>query len=262
MPDESTRKTLLVALLVAMGCSFLVSLTAVGLAERQQVNRNLDLMKNVVIAADLYDPDVSVEEVFGRFELRIVDLETGDYVTSAEIGNGTYDQRSAAGDPERTVRVPSGEDIAGLGRREKYSYVGLLRDSDVLDLVILPVRGQGLWSTMYGFLALEDDLTTVRGLTFYEHGETAGLGGEINNPRWRALWPGKRIYDDSGDLKISVVKGIVDPSETDAVYRVDGLSGATITADGVTHLLRYWLGDGGFRPYLSRLRKEEGLGDG
>ena len=262
MPNESTGKTLLVALMVALCCSFLVSVTAVGLADRQQANRDRDLMKNVLVAAGLYEPDVSIEETFGQIELQIVDLQTGDYVTSEEIGTGTYKQREAAADLERSVRIASNEDIAGIGRREKYSYVGLLREGNALALVVLPVRGQGLWSTMFGFLALEGDLATVRGLSFYEHGETAGLGGEINNPRWLAQWPGKKIHDDSGDLRIRVAKGALNPSSPDAEYGVDGLSGATITGDGVTNLLRYWLGEGGFGPYLSRLRKEEGVGRG
>ena len=233
MPEESTRKTFGVTLLVALGCSLMVSVTAVELAERQQANRDRDLQKNVLIAAGLYDPDVPVEEVFAEIELQIVDLATGEYVTSEEIGTGTYKQREAAGDLEKSVRIESAEDVAGLGRRERYSYVGLMRAGDELDLVILPVRGQGLWSTMYGFVALEGDLTTVRGLSFYEHGETPGLGGEINNPRWLALWPGKRVYDDTGDVRIRVVKGVVDPNSADAKFGVDGISGATITADGV-----------------------------
>ena len=262
MPEESTRKTFLVALAVALVCSSLVSVAAVQLADRQQANRDRDRMKNVLLAAGLYDPDVPVEEVFERIELRIVDLATGAYVTSEEIGTGTYDQKEAAADLERSVRVPRDEDIAGLGRREKYSYVGLLHDEERLDMAIFPIRGQGLWSTMYGFLALEGDLTTVRGLAFYEHGETAGLGGEINNPRWLALWPGKKIYDEKGAVRIRVVKGGVDPGAPDADSGVDGISGATITADGVTDLLHYWFGDAGFKKYLDRLAREEGVGHG
>lgn len=262
MREESTGKTLLVALAVALVCASLVSGAAIQLADRQQANRDRDLRTNVLLAAGLYDPDVPVEEVFERIELRIVDLATGGYRTSEEIGTGTYDQREAVADLELSVKVPRDEDIAGLGRREKYSYVGSLRDGERLDLLIFPVRGQGLWSTMYGFLALDGDLTTVRGLAFYEHGETAGLGSEINNPRWRALWPGKKIYDETGAVRIRVVKGAVDTGAGDAEYSVDGISGATITVDGVTHLLHYWFGDSGFKPYLDRLAKEEGRGHG
>jgi Na+-transporting NADH:ubiquinone oxidoreductase subunit C len=256
MADQSAGKTVVVALSIAIGCSLLVSVTAVGLADRQQANRDLDLMKNVLLAAGLYDPNESVVETFSRIELQIVDLETGAYVTSEEIGQGTYSQREARSDPLLSVAIPQAQDVASLGRREKYSYVGLIREAGRLDQIVFPVRGTGLWSTMYAFVALDGDLNTVRGLAFYEHGETAGLGGEINNPRWLALWPGKKVHDDQGDLRIRVIKGAVNRDSPDARYQVDGLSGATITADGVTHLMHYWFGDHGFGPYLDRLRNE------
>ena len=262
MAEQSTAKTCVVALSVAITCSLLVSLTAVGLADRQQANRQLDLMKNVLVAAGMYNPKEDVEETFSRIDLKLVDLKTGEYVTSEQIeGSGTYDQRSARADPKLSVAIPSADDIASLGRREKYSYVGLVRDGDRLDRIILPVRGKGLWSTMNAFIALDGDLTTVRGLAFYEHGETAGLGGEITNPRWLALWPGKKIYDDQGNAKLKVIKGVVNRDAPGSEYQVDGLSGATITADGVTHLVQYWLGAGGFKKYLDKLRSE-GVGDG
>jgi Na+-transporting NADH:ubiquinone oxidoreductase subunit C len=259
MAEPSTGKTVFVALAVAVACSLAVSLAAVGLAGRQQVNRDNDLMKNVLMVAGMYDPDLPVRESFEQIELRIVDLETGDYVTSEEIGQGTYKQAAARGDLELSVALPASEDIAGLGRREKYSYVGLVREGEAIDLVIFPVRGKGLWSTMWAFVALDGDLSTVRGLSFYQHGETAGLGGEITNPRWLAQWPGKRVYDDEGRLRIEVVKDTVPADAPDADYQVDGISGATITADGVTDLMRYWFGEDGFKPYLERLRREGGV---
>ncbi len=261
MADPGTRKTFVVALLVAVVCSLLVSLTAVGLAGRQQLNRRLDLMKNVLVVAGMYDPQVSIEESFSRIELRIVNLATGEYVTSEEIGTGTYRQREALADMTLSDPLPRSEDPARIGRREKYSYVGLIRDGKRIDQIILPVRGKGLWSTMYAFVSLDGDLTTVRGLAFYEQAETAGLGGEITNPRWLALWPGKKLYDDQGAIRIRVIKGAVPAASPTSAHDVDGLSGATITADGVTNLMRYWFADGGFKPYLDRLRRE-GASDG
>ena len=115
--------------------------------------------------------------------------------------------------------------------------------------MILPVRGAGLWGPMHGFLALQQDLNTVAGLGFFEHKETPGLGGEVDNPRWKsplarkagvpAGWrPGHRSYQ--GRCR-SQRPQICD-------YQVDGLSGATLTARGVTNLVRFWLGDNGLRP--------------
>ena len=103
------------------------------------------------------------------------------------------------------------------------------------------------------FLALNPNARTIRGLTFYEHKETPGLGGEVDNPRWKALWPGRLATDENGVPKISVVKGRAGPVSEDP-YHVDGLSGATITSNGVTNLMDFWLGENGFGPYLSKQR--------
>ena len=259
MADPSTGKTFVVALTVALLCSLMVSLTAVGLADRQQENRDVDLMKNVLVAAGMYEPGVDVAAAFGEIELKIVDLETGEYVTKEEIaGPGTYRQGDALSDPNLSDAVPMEDDLAGLGRREKYSYVGLIMDGDEIDQILFPVRGKGLFSMMFAFVALDGDLTTIRGLTFYQHGETAGLGGEITNPRWLEKWQGKLIYDDAGAVEVKVIKGAVMPGATAAEYKVDGLSGATMTSDGVTRLMQYWFGESGFKPYLDRLRGEGG----
>jgi Na+-transporting NADH:ubiquinone oxidoreductase subunit C len=118
------------------------------------------------------------------------------------------------------------------------------------------VRGAGLWSTLHGFLALENDLNTVAGLGFFEHGETPGLGGEVDNPNWKALWPGKKVYDE-GDAKIQLIKGSVDANTAEAEHKVDGLSGATLTSRGVTNLLQFWMGENGYKPFLSNLQSGE-----
>lgn len=119
------------------------------------------------------------------------------------------------------------------------------------EAIVLEVEGQGLWSTMYGYLALESDTTTIRGLSFYQHGETPGLGGEIDNPRWLARWVGRRVFDDGGAIRIAVVKGAAPPA-TKAPFEVDGISGATITSRGVTDMLQFWLGPSGYGPYLEK----------
>ena len=107
---------------------------------------------------------------------------------------------------------------------------------------------------MYGFLALDPDLATIRGLTFYQHGETPGLGGEVDNPRWKALWPGRIAFDETGEPVIAVARGRVGTPQQDP-HRVDGLAGATLTSRGVTAMLRFWLGEHGYGPYLERLKR-------
>ena len=254
MARESVSKTFIVAIALAAVCSLLVSGAAIGLRPLQEANKVRDRKKNILIVAGLYDAKASVEESFQQIEPRIVDLATGEYVPKDKLNPETFDQRAAAKDPELSVSIPSEKDLAGIGRREKYSLVYLVKKDGKLEQVILPIDGKGLWSTLYGFLALSGDLNTVKGITFYEHAETPGLGGEIDNPTWKAQWAEKKIYDKDGNVQLHVVKGAADKGSPQAVYQVDGLSGATLTANGVTNLVKYWLGDDGFKKLLERLQ--------
>jgi Na+-transporting NADH:ubiquinone oxidoreductase subunit C len=183
----------------------------------------------------------------------VIDIESGDYVSG--IDATTFDQRAAAKDPATSIPLETSADIANIVRQSKYALVYLVNDDrGGLDKIILPIHGYGLWSTLYGFIALESDGNTVAGLGFYEHGETPGLGGEVDNPRWKNLWKGKQVYRQ-GSVAISVKKGTVDPQAADADWEVDGLSGATLTSRGVSNLVQYWLGDRGFESYLQNLRE-------
>jgi Na+-transporting NADH:ubiquinone oxidoreductase subunit C len=152
--------------------------------------------------------------------------------------------------------LKGGEDLALIKRREQFTTIYQVEKDGELESLILPIRGYGLWSTMHGFLAIKPDLNTVVGLGFYQHAETPGLGGEIDNPKWRALWPGKTLFDEAGKPIVTVLKGGVDPSSPDAGHQVDALAGATLTSDGVDRLLKFWLGEQGFGPYLAKLRQQ------
>ena len=124
--------------------------------------------------------------------------------------------------------------------------------------VILPIRGKGLWSTIYGFLSLKPDGRTVDGITFYEHGETPGLGGEIESDKFKGQWKGKVVRDPDGTPDIDYVRGSVDPNDPNASHKIDGLAGATLTTRGVTAMVRFWMGPNGFGPFLDRLSREQG----
>ena len=256
MARESVSKTFIVAIALAATCSLLVAGAAIGLRPRQEANKVRDRKKNILIVAGLYDAKASVEESFQQIEPHIVDLATGEYVPKDQLDPETFDQRAAAKDPELSVKIPREKDQAGIGRREKYSLVYLVKKNGKMDQVILPIDGKGLWSTLYGFLALSGDLSTVRGITFYEHAETPGLGGEIDNPTWQAKWTGKKIYDKEGSVQLHLVKGVANKNSPEGAYQVDGLSGATLTANGVTDLVKYWLGDDGFKKFVERLQAE------
>jgi Na+-transporting NADH:ubiquinone oxidoreductase subunit C len=255
MQRESMARSLLVALCLCVVCSVLVSSAAVSLRERQQTNRRRQMQKDVLLVAGLFDEARPVSEQFQAIEMRFVDLATGEFVEEGTVDPRTYDPKRAARDPQQGVAIAPQDDLAGLRRREKIAPVYFVRDAEGnVEQVILPVRGQGLWSTMYGFLSLESDLRTVHGITFYEHGETPGLGGEIDNPRWKARWQGKVVLDEDGTPHVEAVRGQVDETTTDAERKIDGLAGATITTRGVTNMVQYWLGDDAFGTFLDKQR--------
>ena len=258
MGNDTVIKTLLIAGLLSIVCSAFVSSSAVLLRPNQARNKDLDRKKNILMAAGLYEEGKSVEEQFQQFEIWIVELATGQY--DENIVAMTFDQRKAARSAELGLEINGKKDLAGIKRRSRYAPVYLSRDDQgAFQQLVLPVHGRGLWSTMYGFIALGNDLSTINGFAFYEHGETPGLGGEVDNPDWKAQWVGKKAFDEEGRIGIKVLKGKVAPNSPNAQYEVDGLSGATITSRGVDALLRYWLGEEGFKPFLTQLRKEEGL---
>ncbi len=254
---DSIKNTVKVAAILCLVCSVVVSAAAVILRPTQQANAALDRKRNILEAGGLMEPGRSVDELFSKVEARVVDLETGEFV---DVENpATYDQRGAAKNPSTSIAVPPEEDIASIRRRAKQASVYLARGQDgSLERIILPVHGYGLWSTMYAFLALEADTNTVVGLKFYEHGETPGLGGEVDNPLWQEQWPGKQVYDDNWQPAVQLAKGGVDPNSSMAKYSVDALSGASLTSNGITNLLQYWLSDRGFGTFLAKLRSEGG----
>jgi Na+-transporting NADH:ubiquinone oxidoreductase subunit C len=255
---ESTGRTLLVALTVSLVSSVFVAGAAVSLKPVQIENRLLDKQRSILAIAGLGEANMSARDVkalFGdRITARVLDLETGEYAEGKDPT--TFDPLKAAKDPQQSTALKSSEDLALIKRRERFTTVYMVEQEGKLESLILPIRGYGLWSTLHGFLAIKGDLNTVVGLGFYQHAETPGLGGEVDNPNWKAQWPGKTLFDESGAPIISVVKGGVDPSSPSAGHQVDALAGATLTSNGVNRLLQFWLGEQGFGPYLEQLRKQ------
>jgi len=258
MGKESAAKPFYSVLVLAFVCSVLVSTAAVNSRLIQEKNRELDRKKNILHAAQLYDADTPIDKLFSTIETRIIELSTGEFVPESQLPPKSYNQLKAAISSDLGRSLDKKEDIAGLHRVEKFSFVYLVKDGLAAGQVILPVRGKGLWSTMYAYVALDADLTTIRGISFYEHGETPGLGGEIENKRWQAGWQGKKMYSPSGSVALQVVHGEAAEVGNEALYQVDGLSGATMTAKGVNNLMHFWFGDHGFKPFLDRYQKKGG----
>lgn len=254
--QETTSRIMLSALVICLVCSVLVAGAAVSLKPAQIQNRLLDTQRSILNVAGMDGSTLSASEVQalfdGQISARLVDLRTGTF--SDAFDPLTFNPLAAAKDSQQSVALRGSEDIASIRRRENYSVVYLVEQEGELKTLILPVRGYGLWSTMIGYIALEADLNTVVGLGFHDHAETPGLGGEIDNPRWKAQWPGKQVFNPSGDLVIEVVKGSVNQQGSNAGYQVDGLAGATLTQNGVNHLLHFWLGEQGFGQFIANLR--------
>lgn len=261
---DSMKQTIIVGLLLCIVCSVVVSSAAVVLKPVQTTNKILDKKKNVLAAAGLLDPadqsSKTVNEAFGKFDVRFIELETGKMLSDSEakaagLNADTYDQRKASKDPAMSVALEGDVDIAKISRRVKYAAIYLLQENNQVKTMVLPIHGYGLWGTLYGFVALEGDANTVVGLGFYEHKETPGLGAEVDNPAWKAVWPGKKVYNAAGEPGIEVVKGAIDHSSPANSGKIDALSGATLTSDGVENLVNFWMGEQGYGKYLASLRR-------
>ncbi len=254
--NDSIGKTLLVVLVLCLVCSIVVAGSAVGLKSRQQEQRALDKQRNILAVAGLMKQGVSADEVADIFNARIsprlVDLASGELL---DKDPGKFNQSQALKDSQQSIQLEASQDPAGIKRRSNIAEIYLVRDEkQQVQEVVLPIYGNGLWSVMYAFVALETDGRTVKGITYYDHGETPGLGGEIENPNWRQQFVGKQVLDDKGMPALRIVKGGARPGD---VHAVDGLSGATLTSNGVQHSFDFWMGELGFGPFLNKVREGE-----
>mgnify|MGYP001822370096 CR=1 FL=1 len=259
--EHSARHTVIFTTLLCVAFSVVVSSVAVSLKDRQEENRKLDKIKNVLTVAGLREKgeSLSAEELNRRFEesleAHVVELSSGQLVEGLDpLG---FDQRKAAKDPARSRVAPT--NAAKVRRLPEHALVYEIKQDGETTGYVLPIEGYGLWSTLYGYLALQADTRTVRGITYYQHGETPGLGGEVDNPRWKGVFEGRLAFDDAWAPALRVKKGAAGPVDRDP-YQVDGLSGATITSNGVTNMIQFWLGPDGFGPYLAEIRKQGDLG--
>lgn len=262
---DSTAYTIAFATVVCVVCALAVSLAAVGLQPRQQANARQYMHKNVLIAAGLVQPGerVSAAELQRllreRIEVRLLDFATAELLPPERMDALAYDQRRARNDPATSRAAPPNR--AGIARLPNYGQVYLVRKDGRIEQVVLAVEGLGMWGTIYGFVALGPDGSTIRGLTYYDQKETPGLGGEIGNPAWQSLWRNRQGYDKQGRARITVVKGQAGPPDQDPLH-VDGLSGATITSNAVTHLMQFWLSEQGYGRWLESFRNGNGSARG
>jgi Na+-transporting NADH:ubiquinone oxidoreductase subunit C len=252
-----TLRTFKVAVALCLVCSIIVSSLAVGLKPIQEEKKEEFRQQSILAAAGLWEEGGNAGQLFEQNIQAIgVNLEE-DQQVDGDLSAPKFDMAKALQSPELHRKLPPAEDVAGLKVVENHSIIYRVPKEGPIEKLILPIRGKGLWSTLYGFIALDvseigkgPGYVKVAGLTYYKHGETPGLGGEVDNMFWKAKWPGKLVFSENWDVKVEVAKN---PS-TD--YQVDALSGATLTSNGVSNMLEFWLGNPGFGPYLQKLAQQ------
>lgn len=241
MNTSSNGYVLGFAIGVCVVISAALALTSAALKDTQDAAAEFDRQKNVMMAAG----QLKAGDTRSRQELEqaykdnvreiLIDTETGKEATDKKVEDRAK-MSEADQKRYRMLAIAKGAD----GKPEAY---------------VLPISGKGLWSTLYGYLALGADATTVKGLTFYKHGETPGLGGECENPEWTAKWVGKSILEGDKLTGIVVKKGVVDPAVPfEKAHMVDGLSGATITCNGINKFVKSDLK--AFDTFLGPIRKK------
>ena len=255
--NESISKTIGVAFAVCLVCSLIVSSAAVSLRDQQKINKLNDRRVKILKVADIYDQNISIADQFVQLESKYVDFNSGELFDEyKDFKIDDYDQIFVTKDPNLSTRVPATEDIAIIKNRENIGKIYILRDDfNNIDKLILPIRGYGLWGTLYGYISIEEDFNTISGIEFYDHKETPGLGAEVDNQKWKSSWKGKKIYKNN-EVALKVIKGKVEPGDSQSVYKIDGLSGATITSRGVSNMVEYWFGSSGYSTLLSELDYE------
>ena len=251
-PNNDRVKVFGVALILALVCSLTISVVTIALRPIQQANLVAEREARMASMIDTLPGLRNLLEEAGvdGLEAGLVDLSTGNLVPDGDVD--AYDYDSAATDPETSIEIPANIDMAGLKRRPTLVPVYFLERDGELALLVLPVRGRGYQSEISAMLALEADLRTVAALVILSQAETPGLGARIEDPDWQSLWPGKQIADENGQLAINVVKGA-----GSGPYEVDGISGATLTSNGVANMVRYWAGEHGFGVLLERIKSGE-----
>lgn len=237
--QHSNAYTFRFAAMVTIVCSILLAGAATLLKPRQDENKLLDKKKNILISVGIKPAN-------------------GNSFTRSEI-NETYAKKIKELVIDLNGNIVEGKKPSDLDPLQDTEMLPVYEneEGEEINAYVIPVSGKGLWSTIYGYMALSSDGVTVKGITFYSHGETPGLGGEIGKEWFTNNFIGKKITDENGNLvSITVVKGKVDPNSENAIHEVDGISGATLTARGVTNFLKKDLQT--YEPFLRTIMKSKG----
>tara|TARA_B100001750_G_C15368231_1_gene525906 strand:+ start:195 stop:983 length:789 start_codon:yes stop_codon:yes gene_type:complete len=258
--DFSNRYILGFSLALCLICATAVSALHESVVEKQKANAILDKQINILRVAGLLDSETTpsqseVDVMFEDVDAKVINQATGD--TLHDQNPWQYNALKAA--KASTSGVDASELPSGPRALAKQIQVKRLPKSLIVyevqkpgkECLVLPIWGNGLWSLLQGFVAIDLSGNRVIGITFFSHKETAGLGGEIDNPEWKAQWPGKILFKDGAVAATVVKKGAV----KDPTIQVDGIAGATITSLAVGRSVHLWLGESGYGPFLNKLQE-------
>ena len=231
---RSNTYTLVFTSIVTIVLGFFLALAADGLRDLQDLNVENDMRKNILLSLG-FKPGAETpwtsDDIQKLFEENIEALVL-----------------DASG--QRTEKDPKEIDTE---KDLEFLPIYLKKIGDEVGGYAIPIAGKGLWSTLYGYFAIEPDGRTVKGITFYKHGETPELGGEVDKAWFQQNFIGKRFVDENDQLLgIHVIKGKVQSDDQEAYHKVDGISGATMTGKGLEYFLKDDLAK--YEPFFKQVR--------
>jgi Na+-transporting NADH:ubiquinone oxidoreductase subunit C len=249
--------TMIFTVTLCLLCSFMITGTAGILKERKVAKKRDELQRYVLMAADVnLGQGNEFREIFAKsVKPLLVNLDTGKIDSEVDVLD--FDERMAAINPE-TSSAPK-KDIAKIRTRANEARVFKVLDADgKLASVVVPFYGKGLWSMIYGYVAVKPDFNTIAGVVVYEHGETPGIGDFLTDPNWSSQWKEKQLFDQKGKFALRTVKG---GAKAGDVHGVDAVSGATMTGRGVQRAMEFWFGVEGFQNFFNQLKASEVQGE-
>lgn len=242
-------KVISVALLISFICSLIVSFVALNLKDLQTKNKANEKIINILKTAGIYNKNISMDILFKEIKAYVVDLKTGEIT---ENFPSTINERKFAKQADTSINLSNDINIIKVPSVSRYKVVYLHKVDNKIQSLIIPINGYGIWSTLYGFVSVDYNngkFDKFKNINFYEHAETPGLGGEVDNPKWKQKWNGKTIFNSDNEYVFRVIKGTSKLS-----HQVDGLSGATFTTRGVNNMIKFWFNENGFGPFLAKVK--------
>lgn len=246
---DHPAKVITIALVISFVCSLLVSFVAINLKDLQTENKANEKIVNILKTAGIYNDKIPMEILFKEITPYVVDLTTGEFTNDVSTN---IDERQLAKKHATSITLPSDINIIKVPSISRYKIVYVHKVDNEIKSIILPIKGYGIWSTLYGFVSInyrDGKFDQFKNINFYEHAETPGLGGEVDNPKWKNKWNNKIIYDSDGNYVFRVIKG-----QSNISSQVDGLSGATFTTRGVNNMIKFWFNENGFGPFLEKIK--------